>query len=151
MFKYPTRTLLVNHFCKKKEIMSKEYKWSETKESIRIELRIKNVSLKKIDILLTDVFIKINAPSIKFIQIFDLLHPIDYNNARNKIQLKDTHLELLLYKEEPILWEQLILKEKKEILIKRREEATARYTENMNKIEEEKKKLRIGKFISLIS
>ena len=56
--------------------------------------------LKNIDILYTDNFVKVNVPSIKYISIIDFPHAIDYENPKNRVQLRDESLDVHLIKAE---------------------------------------------------
>jgi hypothetical protein len=75
-----------------------KYQWSQTDESIVIYLPIKNVTLKNIDVFYSDLVLKVNCQSIKYIAILDFLHPIDYLSSKNKFQLLDGRLEVFLIK-----------------------------------------------------
>jgi hypothetical protein len=78
-----------------------KYDWFETDENILIKLPIKNVLLKQIDILYTDLMLKINARSIKYLSIIDFKYKIDYLNPKNRVQLIDNKLEVFLKKATP--------------------------------------------------
>lgn len=75
-----------------------KYQWSQTEDALTLTFPLKNVLMKNIDFLQTDTFIKINAPSIKYITVVDFLHTIDYENPNNRVQLHDQGLEVLLMK-----------------------------------------------------
>lgn len=82
-----------------------KYTWSQTDDSVTIHFPIKNVSLKNIDVLYTDIFLKINAASIKYFTVIDFPCEVDYENSRNRIQLLDERLEVFLIKKETVHWD----------------------------------------------
>lgn len=51
-----------------------KFQWSQTEETLTVYLPIKNVLLKNIDVLITRDFLKVNAPSIRYIQVIDFAH-----------------------------------------------------------------------------
>lgn len=55
-----------------------KYQWSQTEDSLTIYFPMKNVLLKNIDVLYTDLLLKINANSIKYFAVIDFPHEIDY-------------------------------------------------------------------------
>ena len=75
-----------------------KYEWSQTDESLTIHLPMTNVLMKQIDILYTDLLLKVNAKSIKYFAAIDFLHEIDHANAKNRAQLLDGRLEVFLIK-----------------------------------------------------
>ena len=75
-----------------------KFSWTQTEESLTISFPIKNILLKSIDILYTDLFIKVNVPTIKYICIIDFPFAIDYENSRNRVQLHDESLDVFLIK-----------------------------------------------------
>ncbi len=71
-----------------------KYEWSQTEDSILLSFPLKNVTLKNVDVLYTPHFIKINAPSVKYLAIVDFPDQagvetssgsIDADNPRNRI------------------------------------------------------------------
>lgn len=44
-----------------------KFQWSQTEETLTVYLPVRNVLLKNIDVLITRDFLKVNAPSIKYI------------------------------------------------------------------------------------
>ena len=59
-----------------------EYSWCESEEFINIHVGVKNMTMKHIDIFISDLFIKVNIPKIKFVIVWDLKHPIDFTNLK---------------------------------------------------------------------
>lgn len=89
-----------------------KYQWAETDESIIVKLPIKNVALKNIDVFFSDLVLKVNATSIKYLAIVDFKYKIDYLNPKNRVQLIDNKLEVYLMKATPgAKWEQLEVSE----------------------------------------
>ena len=56
--------------------MKQKYEWYEDLKSIMIKIPIKNVSMKKIDIFLSDLVLKINVNEKKMIKVIDLKHEV---------------------------------------------------------------------------
>jgi dyslexia susceptibility 1 candidate gene 1 protein len=67
----------------KKESLGK-YTWTQTKESLTVSLPIKNVALKNIDVMIADLVLKVNVPSIRFFAVIDFPHEVDFESARNR-------------------------------------------------------------------
>ena len=84
-----------------------KFQWSQTEESLTFYLPLKNVSLKNIDVLITRDFIKVNASSIRYICVIDLLTNIDYEHPSTKVTLLDEKLEINVFKlaDDHRLWE----------------------------------------------
>lgn len=83
----------------KKEAVAK-YTFSQTKESLIISFPIKNVALKNIDIMISDLVLKVNVPSIRFFAVIDFPNYIDFESQRNRSQLLDDSLEVFLMKKD---------------------------------------------------
>ena len=49
-----------------------------------VRVPIKNVLMKNVDIYYSDLFVKINAPSIKFFLALDLAHEIADEDPKNR-------------------------------------------------------------------
>ncbi len=75
-----------------------KFQWSQTEDSLTFYLPLKNVLLKNIDVLLTRDFIKVNAPSIRYICVIDLASTIDYEHPSTKVTLLDEKLEINVFK-----------------------------------------------------
>lgn len=105
------------------------YNWSQTDDSLTLFfLTVKNVSLKAVDVLYTEDFVKVNVSTIKFFAVIDFPHPIDYQNPRNRIQLHDDHLEVFLIKLTVAPWDYIqVYQLTKDELMKRREASLAKY------------------------
>lgn len=121
-----------------------KFQWSQTEEALTIYLPMKNVLLKNIDVLITRDFLKVNAPSIRYIQIFDFAFPVDAEHLSNKVMLLDDKLELVIHKEEPKIWDCILaIGLSKEELKTRREESLK------NHYQREEDKLKAAKEVKL--
>ena len=78
---------------------TQKYEWSQTDEYVMIYLPMQNVLLKNIDLFFSDLLLKINAQAIKYFCAIDFSHEIDYKNPKNKTQLVDQRLEVLVHKQ----------------------------------------------------
>ena len=67
----------------RKESLAK-YTWSQTQEALTISFPIKSVALKNIDIMISDLVLKVNVPSIRFFAVIDFPEEVDFDSARNK-------------------------------------------------------------------
>lgn len=63
---------------------SGKYTWSQTPEALSILLPVKNVLLKNIEVVYTDLVLKVNARSLNYVQIIDFPHEIDFENPTNR-------------------------------------------------------------------
>ena len=104
------------------------FQWSQTDESLTIYLPVKNVLLKNIDVLITSDFLKVNAPSIRYVEVIDFAYPIDYEHLSNKVTLLDDKLEVVVHKAEPKSWEKVVVTDlTKEQIRARRDESLKQY------------------------
>ena len=86
--------------------------------------------MKNIDVLITRDFLKVNAPSIRYICVIDFANPIDYEHPSTKVTLMDERLEVNLFKpaDSPKSWESIqVYGLTKDELRTRREKALADY------------------------
>jgi hypothetical protein len=105
-----------------------KFQWSQTDEALNVYLPLKNVLLKNIDVLITRDFLKVNAPSIRYVQVIDFAQPIDYEHPSTKVTLLDEKLEVILFKAEPVSWEKILVTGlSKEELRLRRDESLKQY------------------------
>ena len=63
-------------------------------------LPVRNVTRKDIDVLWAEYVLKVNVPTIRYVQIIDFPFPIDFANPQNKVQLTDDSLEVFLIKKD---------------------------------------------------
>ena len=75
-----------------------KYQWTQTDESIIVNIPLKGVQMKNVDVFYTECMLKVNATSIKFVAIIDFAHDIDYNHPKNRTQLLDNRMEVFLMK-----------------------------------------------------
>jgi dyslexia susceptibility 1 candidate gene 1 protein len=69
--------------------MSQKYEWYEDMKSIRIKISIKGVSMKKIDIYMSDLVLKVNVAEIKMVKLLDLKEKIDFESTENHVIYKN--------------------------------------------------------------
>ena len=50
--------------------------------------------------LYAELVLKVNAPSIRYVQVIDFPFPIDFANPQNRVQLTDDSLEIFLMKKD---------------------------------------------------
>ena len=48
--------------------------------------------------MITRDFVKVNAPSVKYLQVIDFVHPVNPEHPSTKVTLLDDKLEVNLYK-----------------------------------------------------
>jgi hypothetical protein len=77
------------------------YKWSQTPETITISLPVKNVLLKNVEVLYSDLCLKVNAPKINYVEVIDFPAEVEFDSSLNKVQLTDVSLEIFLIKKVP--------------------------------------------------
>jgi len=127
---------------------SKPFDWSQDANSINLALPISGVSLKKIDVEISDLVLKVNVSSNNYLKIFDFPHEIDYKNRETKTSYNDGVLELYLKKKEPVMWDSLTVQGlAKEEIRKRREESFKRREEIESQLQSQKSDLKISKYI----
>eukprot|EP00826_Nyctotherus_ovalis_P019980 TRINITY_DN16232_c0_g1_i7.p1 TRINITY_DN16232_c0_g1~~TRINITY_DN16232_c0_g1_i7.p1 ORF type:complete len:668 (-),score=237.84 TRINITY_DN16232_c0_g1_i7:135-2138(-) len=107
-------------------VAEKSYTWTQTVDSITITIPMRRVAASKVDVYLSETYIKVNATSIKLVVVLDLFKAIQYRSPKNRTQMHDDGLELYLQKAESEEWPQLCYAGPKEELRKRREESIAR-------------------------
>ncbi len=78
-----------------------KYTWSQTNEAITISLPVRNVLLKNIEVVYTDLVLKVNVRSLNYIQVIDFPFEVEFENPLNKVQLTDSNLEVFLIKSVP--------------------------------------------------
>ncbi len=119
-----------------------QYTWTQTQDSLTLFVPMKRIHASKVDVYLSDLFAKVNAPSIKLILALDLYREIEYTSHKTRTQMREDGLELYLIKAKAESWPQLCFVDTKENLRKRREESMARekkLADEKAKIAEKKK------------
>ncbi len=93
--------------------------------------------LKNVDVLITRDFLKVNAPSIKYIQIIDLAFPVNPEHPSTKITLLDDKLEVNLYKAEVGMWDYIAVMglNREQIRVRREESLRLYYAREEEKLE----------------
>lgn len=125
--------------------MKQNFEWFQDKKSINVKIYVGATSLKKIDVFLSDLVIKVNVQDSNFLKIIDLHAEIDYLNNENLTLYERGTLELYLIKKEPGVWPDLAVKNiSKEDLIKRREASLKRKEEYEKEFESQKSDLKIS-------
>jgi len=122
----------------------KKYEWSQTDETVVVYVTIRNVLLKNIDVFFSDNLLKINAATIKYFLAIDFEEFIDHKNPKNKVQLIDGRLNVLLYKKQAgIPWTNLEVQGlSKQQIMDRRNQSVQRYHELEEKLEKEAKSVK---------
>ena len=57
--------------------------------------------MKNIEVLITDLLLKVHAQSIKYFVAIDFLHEVDFQSGKNRTQLLDGRLEVMVMKAVP--------------------------------------------------
>jgi hypothetical protein len=83
------------------------YQWSQTLEAITVQLPVRNVLMKHVEVEYADLVLKVNVRTINYVQVIDFPHEIDFSNQMNKAQLTDSGLEVFLIKQVPDHWDEI--------------------------------------------
>ncbi|EAR87721.1 tetratricopeptide repeat protein (macronuclear) [Tetrahymena thermophila SB210] len=104
------------------------YEWYQDNKIVKIRIPIKGITMKKIDIFISDLVLKINITEKKWVRVLDLKHEIDFQGQENNVVYANEVLEIILVKkEEKKHWEDLIEDGlDKEQIKKRRQESFQR-------------------------
>ncbi|ORC87367.1 TPR Domain containing protein [Trypanosoma theileri] len=128
------------------------YEWEQTDSEVLLRVSIKGFKKDAIDVFLSDLWVKVNAPPTYLLSL-DLLHPIDVGKSTHFIDPDDRScLRLKLRKQEPGVWSDLcidtntcgadVIRERREGAMKRVEEDyNRRLQERAGKREEEKRRM----------
>ena len=68
---------------------------------------MKNVLLKNVEVIFSDLCLKVNVPKINYIEVIDFPFEVEFDNSLNKVQLTDVSLEVFLVKKVPEQWSEL--------------------------------------------
>jgi len=74
---------------------------------VSISLPVRNVLMKHVEVVYTDLVLKVNVPKINYVQVIDFPNVIEFENLQNKVTLTDEYLEVYLIKEIPEIWSEL--------------------------------------------
>ena len=86
--------------------------------------------MKHIDVFISDLFIKINIPKIKFVIVWDLKHQVDFANLKNRTTLANGFMDIKLAKADVgEVWEELEYSGPKSERFSRRELSIKRFEE----------------------
>ena len=85
-------------------ILVKDYNWSETLETVNIDVPLKGVNSKKADIFCSDEFIKVNFPPF----LFEALLFSEIDDEKSTAKIRDGLISFTLKKKESCLWKQLL-------------------------------------------
>jgi hypothetical protein len=111
------------------------YSWQQTDEALLIQIPgVRTVLMKDVDIFLSDIYVKVNVTTRNYFVVLDLLHEIDFEHKKTKVQLGDEGLELYLFKLEVGEWTNLIKRDSKENLKRRREDAVERFNDRQKEL-----------------
>jgi len=121
-------------------ILVKDYNWSETLDTVTINVPLKGVNSKKADIFCSDEFIKVNFPPF----LFEALLFAEIEEERSTAKIRDGLITFTLKKRESCLWEQLlsVYKDDKAYVLKKKQEAIDRVQQRNVEIGKEKLKLK---------
>ena len=57
------------------------YRWSQTDDSLTISLPVRNVNRKDVDVIFSELCLKVNVAKIRYIQVIDFPFPIDFTST----------------------------------------------------------------------
>ncbi|KPI90120.1 hypothetical protein ABL78_0765 [Leptomonas seymouri] len=107
------------------------FEWEQTSKDVLLEILFKGCRRESVDVLIADVFVKVNAPP-QYLLAIDLLHEIDPDKSTHYFTEKQDGLVLhvKLHKAEPdAVWDALSLREAsigKAALLQRRQQSMQR-------------------------
>ena len=129
-----------------KKALNSDLEWYQDLRKITIRLPLRGTSLKKIDVYLADLLLKINVQEKNFVKVYDLRHEVDYQSKENSTVYVDEHLEVHLMKKEAKLWDDLLENSlSKEERLARRQDSIKRKEEEEQKFYKNKQDLKIRK------
>ncbi len=77
----------------------KEYEWNQDKKYVYIQIPLPaHSSLKKVDIFLSDLILRVTSLEKKQTHSLDLLHQVDFRSPENKFVITDGLLHATLRK-----------------------------------------------------
>ena len=108
------------------------FDWNQTNTAITISIPIPyRVDKKKVDYIITDLYVKLNIIEMKKIYFIDLAKHVD--SSIGKMIIEDNKILFVLPKKEEGLWKELEFKGSKEEVKQRRKEAEDVYYEKIKK------------------
>ena len=115
------------------------YDWVQTNTSVTITVPIPyKIERKKVDYVITEVYVKLNIPEMRKICFIDLLEPVDINIS--KMVIEENKILFILTKVNEGLWKELQFNGTKEEKRERRKKAEEKYNEKIKQDREIKKK-----------
>lgn len=63
--------------------------------------------MKNVEVVYSDLCLKVNVPKINYVEVLDFPFEVDFDSALNKVQLTDSSLEVFLVKSVPQTWQEL--------------------------------------------
>lgn len=107
-----------------------DYTWTQTNSAIELFISLKGVSLKTVDIYLSDTFLKINYRP--YLLEIDLRRSVNY--GRSTAVCKNGNLVILLTKMHKEHWESIEFAGDDNIVMERRSDSIAKRTSNMKEL-----------------
>lgn len=120
----------------------KDYEWHQDTKYVYVRLQLPNTSMKKVDIYLSDLVLRVTSLERRATHFFDLYDNINYRSKDNRNIYAGGVLEITLAKEVEAMWPSLLADLPIAELKERRKESDKRYEATTHEIEEKKEKLR---------
>lgn len=122
----------------------KHYEWNQDPKYLYVQIPLpSHTSLKKVDIFLSDLILRVTSTEKKQTHFLDLLKEVEYRSPDNKFVLTNGLLHATLRKATEEQWPSLLLEDISLAELKaRRRESELRYEQSGKQAEEVKDKLR---------
>ena len=65
---------------------------------MKVRVPAKGIAVKKIDVFVSDLVLKINIPEKKWVRVIDLKHPVDFLSKENSVVFANEIIEVTLIK-----------------------------------------------------
>ena len=90
-----------------------KYEWNQDKKFVYVQIPLPaHTSLKKVDIFLSDLILKVNSLEKNQVHFLDLAHEVDFKSPENKFVLINGLLHATLKKTEADLeWQNLLVED----------------------------------------
>jgi hypothetical protein len=123
----------------------KTYEWNQDPKYVYVQVPLPaHTSLKKVEIFLSDLILRVTSTEKKQTHFLDLLHEVDYRSPDNKFVLANGLLHATLRKVDDQHWPALLVEDISLADLKtRRRESEARYEQGGRQAEEVKDRLRV--------
>lgn len=114
-------------------MQGKQVEWFEDKKTVKIRLPIKGTSIKKIEVEVSDLVLKVNVTEKNMVRVFDLKHEVEWQSKEQQSIYQNEVLEIQLIKKSEEIWGELTeaklskeeLKVRRADSLKRKEEVVA--------------------------